>query len=85
MKAFWMTNLILIPGAIIVELIAVYPLDLWRIFNDYSVWPMGKSNFEEFTFYIMYLQASLVLYAYFDRNLMGENVTIKEPILEEEK
>jgi len=69
LKAFWATMAILAPATIVVELIGIYPLDLWQIFNDRSVWPMGKTNFEEFFYYILFAASALLLYLWFERNL----------------
>ncbi|MGL1935173.1 MAG: hypothetical protein OCD01_09135 [Fibrobacterales bacterium] len=69
LKAFWFASFILVPSAIAVELMSIYTLDLWHIYNDYSVLPMGKVNLEEFFFYAVFLELTLVTYIFFDRNL----------------
>jgi hypothetical protein len=71
--AFWLLNLIMIPVAVGFELLAVYPLDIWRVFTSQSVLPMGKTSIEEFLFYFIVLFSSVVLYAFFSRNLVKHN------------
>jgi hypothetical protein len=68
LKAFWLLNLILLPCCIIVELIGIYPLNLWEIFNQGSIWPMGQTNLEEFLYYILFQFLSIALYVFFQRN-----------------
>ena len=67
-KAFWLINLILIPCSVAVELIGIYPLNLWYIFNDASVLPLGKTNLEEFIYYILFQFLSIVLYVFLSNN-----------------
>jgi hypothetical protein len=67
LKAFWILNLVLIPASAVVELIGNYPLNLWKIFNDQSVFPMGKTNLEEFLYYILFQFLAILLYVYFAR------------------
>jgi hypothetical protein len=70
LKAFWLLNLALIPVGIIFELLAVYPLRIWRVFTSQSIWPMGRTSLEEFLFYFIMQFLTLSLYAFFSRNLL---------------
>ena len=71
LKAFWLLNLILAPASVVVELIGIYPLNLWEIFNEGSIWPMGQTNFEEFLYYIMCQFLSITLYIFFSRVMVN--------------
>jgi hypothetical protein len=72
LKAFWYLMALLIPSSIVVELIGIYPLDLWEIFNDQSILPMGQTNLEEFVYYVIFQLMSVTMYLYFARNLKDE-------------
>lgn len=76
LKAFWLLNLILIPTSIVFELVAVYPLDIWRVLTTQSILPMGKASIEEFFFYFVMQFFSIALYAFFCRT-MKKNVLRK--------
>lgn len=67
LKAFWLLNLVLAPCSVIVELIGIYPLNLWEIYNGKSVWPMGQTNLEEFLYYFLFQFFSVIIYVYFSR------------------
>jgi hypothetical protein len=73
LKAFWITMAILTPSTIITEVAGIYLLDLWKIFNDYSVLPMGRSYIEEYVYYEIWLGLALLIYIWFDRNLIRTN------------
>jgi hypothetical protein len=70
LKAFWVLNLALVPVGIVFELLAVYPLNIWRVFTSQSIWPMGRTSIEEFLFYFLMQFVALTLYAFFSRNLL---------------
>jgi hypothetical protein len=74
LKAFWLLNLILLPCSIGFELIAIYLLDVWTVLNEGSIWPMGRTNFEEFFFYILFQFFSIALYVFFKRRLRVEDL-----------
>ena len=65
LRAFWLINALLVPASVAFELLAVYPLDIWRVFTGQSVWPMGKTSIEEFLFYILMQFFSIALYSFF--------------------
>ena len=65
LRAFWLINALLIPASVVFELLAVYPLDIWRVFTGQSVWPMGKTSIEEFLFYMQMQFFSIALYSFF--------------------
>lgn len=65
LKAFWLINLILVPASIIVELVGIYPLDIWTIYNNASVLPLGKTDLEEFLYYILFQFLAIALYVFF--------------------
>ncbi|MBN1574942.1 MAG: hypothetical protein JW913_00215 [Chitinispirillaceae bacterium] len=69
LKAFWLLNLILAPVSVVFELIAVYPLDIWRVMTTQSILPMGKTCIEEFLFYYIMSFFSISLYAFLCRNM----------------
>ena len=69
LKAFWYLMALVIPASIVTELIGIYPLNLWEIFNDQSILPMGQTNLEEFVYYIIFQLMSVTFYIYFDKNL----------------
>jgi hypothetical protein len=81
LRAFWLINALLAPASVIFELLAVYPLDIWRVFTGQSVWPMGKTCIEEFIFYFLMQFLSIVLYAFFKKQTKGPAGTrpVKEP------
>lgn len=70
LKAFWLLNLVLIPAGIVFELLAVYPLGIWRVLTSQSIWPMDRTSIEEFLFYFIMQFLTLSLYAFFSRNLL---------------
>ncbi|MGL1935172.1 MAG: hypothetical protein OCD01_09130 [Fibrobacterales bacterium] len=74
LKAFWIAMAILTPSTIITEVAGIYLLDLWRVFNENSVLPMGRSNFEEYVYYEIWLGLALLIYIWFDRNLISSKV-----------
>ena len=69
LKAFWVLIALVLPAAAAVELIGIYPLRLWDVFNEKSIWPMGRTNLEEFVYYGAFQVLSVVVYAYFVRNM----------------
>jgi len=80
LRAFWLINGMLVPASIAFELLAVYPLDIWRVFIGQSVWPMGKTSVEEFLFYILMQFFSIVLYSFFSLHSAGPSAapSVKE-------
>lgn len=74
LKAFWLMNLILTPVSIVFELIAVYPLDIWRVLTTQSLLPMGKVSIEEFLFYFVMQFLSIALYAFFCRTMKKNSI-----------
>lgn len=73
LQAFVLMVSILFPAAILVEILGIYGLNLWHVFNDQSVWPMGRTNFEEFFYWFLFQVISLAMYEYFNRNLKRPN------------
>lgn len=69
LKAFWLLIAMIVPAAAIVELIGIYPLHLWDVFNDKSIMPLGRTNLEEFVYYAVFQVLSILIYAYFVRNI----------------
>jgi hypothetical protein len=67
-KAFWLLTCAMAPVAGIFEILAVYPLNVWRVYTAQSVWPMGRTSIEEFLFYFLMQFLSVALYAFFCRN-----------------
>lgn len=67
LRAFVLINVLLIPASIVVELVAIYPLNIWRVQQHQSLWPIGKTSFEEFFFYVLMQLLSIGLYMYFCR------------------
>ncbi|MBL8026363.1 MAG: hypothetical protein JNL74_08120, partial [Fibrobacteres bacterium] len=67
-RAFWKINAILAPASIVFELIAVYPLDIWRVHKSQSVLPLGKTSLEEILFYVLMQFFSIALYAFLLRS-----------------
>ncbi|MFH1761834.1 MAG: hypothetical protein ABIA63_12115, partial [bacterium] len=55
----------------------IYPLNLWEIFNEHSIWPMGETNIEEFIYYIIFQLLSVILYIYFDKYFINEKAVHK--------
>jgi len=77
LKAFWALVAFLFVASSIVELIGIYPLDLWEIFNEGSIWPMGQTNLEEFLYYLIFELLSLLLYLFFDQNLKAQPAKVR--------
>ncbi len=75
LKAFWLLNLILAPCSIIVELIGIYPLNLWEINNEKSICPMGQTNLEEFLYYFLFQYFSIILYVFFTKQFKEKTTT----------
>ncbi len=81
LKAFWLLNLVLAPASVIVELIGIYSFNLWEIFNEGSIWPMGQTNFEEFFYYILCQFLSIALYIFFSRVMVSPRTLPKSPTI----